>query len=987
MKQNIISRNIFVVLQLMAVMALQAQPMRIGDNEHTQFSMFFNDGQKTQFGLYNGIQFFQEGERYKWGLINDETGSRYDIADFVAPVKLLTTPAPALTSQKEIDNILSVIQPEANFSWIAELMSDNISDVCAPHLPILLNDNQVFFTEQTGSYRPMDDYLFRFEKVVQQVDDEDSPGSVWTSYYDAIAQANRVLQSVAFFEKQADNISIETLKAAKAEALLQRAYLHFILVNLFAQSYQSADANENNVGIPYMEEVVDNVDKDIPALSVGQVYAKIQRDLEKGLGAIESLSGITSKYRFTPQAAHAFAARFYLYTRQWQKVVEHANAVLGTTVEQLRSVMLNYAEFSGLQNPQDFAAVWQGEENASNLMLNDTKSILYRRLIQGRYAYAGLPARRAFNCILLPMERYYLNPFGLMSGQARPLNNFTRFYTLELYETFEYTDKEAGIGYPHVIMRRFTGQELLLERAEAYIMSGNLELAKQDLMNWWNLQFDSFSETDKNNYQSGLTYMEETVFDNFFTNGTANYTPISWDFTTNISPDYIIPAEAWPVMNCMELFRQFETVGSGLRFFDLKRWGMEYSHFVGPENTEIKLTWNDKRRAIQVPWDAIYGNIPNLQLSTNSITLEPGEQGVVRVAAGSRDYSFTSNNPEVAEAIDNYTAVGIQAQKPGVTTITVTDKKSGQSQEIAVTVKYNDLAVTSTDVNMSIEHIETIISGNYDYSVESDKEAIVTGRINIIEGESQDGKPSGASNTYQLILQGHQEGQAIVTVTDNKTGQQKRINVNVRKSEDITIGDVKFTMIYVDGGKLKCDQNVLMDHDYAIGRTEVTQALWQAVMNDNPSSPVGNQLPANKMSWDDCQTFINKLNELTGRTFSLPTKAEWIFAARGGIISEGYTYAGSNELSTVAWNKDNSDGTIHEVATLAPNELGIYDMHGNVIEFCQDINSTGKCTIVGGAYVGATTGNASYFRWNSSGSRSTSDTNSAFGLRLLLKVN
>ncbi|MDD5779536.1 MAG: formylglycine-generating enzyme family protein [Bacteroidales bacterium] len=125
--------------------------------------------------------------------------------------------------------------------------------------------------------------------------------------------------------------------------------------------------------------------------------------------------------------------------------------------------------------------------------------------------------------------------------------------------------------------------------------------------------------------------------------------------------------------------------------------------------------------------------------------------------------------------------------------------------------------------------------------------------------------------------------------------------------------------------------------DYYIGETEVTQELWTAVMGDNPSHFTENmQRPVEQVSWNDCQTFIQKLNELTGANFRLPTEAEWEFAARGGRNSRGYQYSGSSNLDDVAWYDGNSSSTTHPVKTKSPNELGIYDMSGNVWEWCQD---------------------------------------------------
>ena len=175
--------------------------------------------------------------------------------------------------------------------------------------------------------------------------------------------------------------------------------------------------------------------------------------------------------------------------------------------------------------------------------------------------------------------------------------------------------------------------------------------------------------------------------------------------------------------------------------------------------------------------------------------------------------------------------------------------------------------------------------------------------------------------------------------------------------EQLTVNGVSFTMIAVGGGTFKMgaqstdssgdnyDSDAYSSESpvhsvtlssYYIGETEVTQELWEAVMGSNPSYFRGSQRPVEKVSWNDCQEFIKKLNKLTGKNFRLPTEAEWEYAARGGNKSQGYKYSGSNTIDNVAWYTSNSGSKTHDVKTKQANELGIYDMSGNVYEWCQD---------------------------------------------------
>ena len=221
-----------------------------------------------------------------------------------------------------------------------------------------------------------------------------------------------------------------------------------------------------------------------------------------------------------------------------------------------------------------------------------------------------------------------------------------------------------------------------------------------------------------------------------------------------------------------------------------------------------------------------------------------------------------------------------------------------------------------------------------------------------------DGKKLGTTPLTAVVGIGHHSvsamrGGDIIDVRDlDITSAGAPLTMAFRDfNHTFTVNGVQFTMVEVGGGTFtmgatseqgsdawdeeKPAHEVTLS-DYYIGQTEVTQALWEAVMGSNPSNHKGDNLPVENVSWDDCQVFIQKLNQLTGKQFRLPTEAEWEYAARGGRKSRGYKYAGGNNIDSVAWCDGNSGNETHPVATKQANELGIYDMSGNVLEWCSD---------------------------------------------------
>ena len=297
-----------------------------------------------------------------------------------------------------------------------------------------------------------------------------------------------------------------------------------------------------------------------------------------------------------------------------------------------------------------------------------------------------------------------------------------------------------------------------------------------------------------------------------------------------------------------------------------------------------------------------------------------------------------TTDPSVASAIETDDIgelhVDILAHSIGTAIITITDTRTGEKSqiEVVVTEAFNFGAL----VHVGETEIVTMKNENGVYEAYSENPSIATCGV----------------NANKISVTGKKQGETIIHVTEKTSNKQYTIEVCVygdshgsAEVETCTVNGVSFNMVKVEGGSFMMGWegsdwfplHKVTVSSYYIGQCEVTQELWTAVMGEPSASTFkGDKLPVDRTSWNGCYSFINKLNEITGMNFYLPTEAQWNFAALGGIYSKGYQYPGSNVLDEVAWTTSNSEGHTHDVGQLAPNELGIYDMCGNVSEWCFD---------------------------------------------------
>lgn len=444
-----------------------------------------------------------------------------------------------ITSPEQLSELLTNAYPKGNYILFCESMSDNAEDKNG-------SGTGYDFVDRINRQ------AYRYEVIESSPEDLDSPDFYWSACYKAIASANLALEII-------DNSPNKTqLSGQRGEALLARAYAHFMLVTLFSKAYDPATAS-SDPGIPYVTTPEKVVFAQYERKTVSYVYDMIEKDLKEGYPLInETLYGTATKFHFNRQAAAAFATRFYMFKRDYNTAITYAGQSLtGATADNLRpwNTTLQAMQYAELQAEYTKATL------RGNILLQEANSIWGRAYPSLRYGFGTALLTRLFNTVTAT-GKYYVYP--LYGTPA--VYNIPKFY-----EHFVKESISASSGNPYNTIPLLTAEEVVLNRAEAYVRTGNRTAALMDL--------NAFASVNMYNYSASTDSL-----------------------TAKKAVDYYkMPTDtAGAIINTALDFKRAFFIHEGMRWFDILRLKIPVTHTT-KSGEVITLGPEDKRRALQLP--------------------------------------------------------------------------------------------------------------------------------------------------------------------------------------------------------------------------------------------------------------------------------------------------------------------------------------------------------------------------------------------------
>lgn len=441
-----------------------------------------------------------------------------------------------VNTPEAVTELLVTAYPEGNYMAFCEAMSDNVGDNRGASVEMPENTRPYFWEDPTTR-------------------EEDTPERYWASCYAAIAAANHALEII---QQLGDT---REFASQKGEALLARAYAHFMLVNLFSKTYDPATAG-TDLGIPYVTEPEKVVLKKYTRGTVKSVYENIEKDLLAGLPLISNQTSTVPSFHFTKPSAYAFATRFYLYKLEPAKAIEQANRVFpdNNFLSNLRPWTTTYAT----STVSEFEARYTRSTEKANLLLKETSSLWARNYNGYRFSLTS----DIFN------EIFASNPTGgdwIYANQTFIANIV--YFIPKFRENFVRESINANTGFPYTILPLFTTEEALLNRAEAYVLLGQFEPALRDLNVFYSARIKDY---DPNQHTVTLNRLGQY-------------------YQTNNA----VIAGLLAVLDC----KRAEFVHEGLRWFDIRRYGIPVEHSLTTGQT-LTLGPDDPRRVLQLPKEA-----------------------------------------------------------------------------------------------------------------------------------------------------------------------------------------------------------------------------------------------------------------------------------------------------------------------------------------------------------------------------------------------
>ena len=468
-----------------------------------------------------------------------------------------------LDSEVKVKELLTSAYPENTYGLFCFSMSDNADDKGMGHTSLISNEQGYFWEDLTDV-------------------SQDSPAGYWDACYSAIAHANKAIEFIE--TKKEDGLIPQSYLPYYGEALVIRAYCHFMMVNLWGTHYNPATA-DTDLGVPYVTEVENVVFKDYKRETVAKVYDLIEKDLLEGLLYINDEAYDVAKYHFNSAAANTFASRFYLYKGEWQKVIDYSNAAMGSIpAAKLRDLSGKYKAMGLNEQVAEYSLA---TEPANFMLTSNVTYWFYYFQAVVQYSYTPVIKQELFDNIFVMTGSNEWCQSAASFGEGDDL-------ILKWGYFFKRMDVNSDIGYYYAMTPKIVAEEALFNRMEANVMLKKYSEAEQDLDLYFEKRMTDFSDENKVTEEKiNATYLNKSHAD------------------SPLKPWYTLDEKTRTYMNCVLDTRRREFYYNGLRWFDIRRFNLKVEHNV-KDGTPVVLQENDARKVLQIPTSALqYGLTPN----------------------------------------------------------------------------------------------------------------------------------------------------------------------------------------------------------------------------------------------------------------------------------------------------------------------------------------------------------------------------------------